>query len=257
LKAIGIIPARYASTRLEGKVLLDIAGKPMIQHVYERASQSSALSQVLVATDDERIVEAVRKFKGRAQLTSPHHLSGTDRVAEVAAQLGADIIVNIQGDEPLISSRMIEDTVIPLMKDSDVQMSTLCRRITEAREAFDPNVVKVVMDQEGFALYFSRSPIPFHRDLWKGIGSFPERTGAPLCYKHFGLYAYRRDFLLRFSALPPSPLERIEQLEQLRALENGFRIRVVETNDETVGVDTEQDLERVRAILEERSRVRD
>jgi len=250
-KAIGIIPARYASTRLEGKVLLDIAGKPMIQHVYERASQSSLLSEVLVATDDERILEAVRKFKGRAQLTSPYHLSGTDRVAEVASQISADIIVNIQGDEPLISSRMIENSILPLLEDSDVQMSTLCRRITEAQEAFDPNVVKVVMDLEGFALYFSRSPIPFHRDLWKGIGPFPEKGGVALCHKHFGLYAYRRDFLFRFSTLPPSPLEKIEQLEQLRALENGFRIKVVETDEETIGVDTEQDLERVRAIFEQ------
>lgn len=249
MKAVGIIPARYASTRLEGKVLLDIAGKPMIRHVYERASQSPSLSEVLVATDDERIAEVVRGFRGEVRMTSPHHLSGTDRVAEAASQLSADIIVNIQGDEPLICPSMIEDALLPLVEGSDAHMSTLCRRITQAQEVFDPNVVKVVMNQYGFALYFSRSPIPFHRDLWKGPVSSPQKARVALGYKHFGLYAYRRDFLFRFSALPPSPLEKIEQLEQLRALEHGFRIRVVETEEETIGVDTEEDLRRVRAFL--------
>lgn len=256
MKAVGIIPARYASTRLEGKVLLDIAGKPMIQHVYERASEASSLSEVFVATDDERIAEAVRGFKGKVRLTSLQHLSGTDRVAEVAAQLSADLIVNIQGDEPLISPSMIEGALLPLVEDPDVHMSTLCRRITKAQEAFDPNVVKVVMDQEGFALYFSRSPVPFHRDLWRGAGSSSGKMGVTLAYKHFGLYAYRRDFLFRFSALPPSLLERIEQLEQLRALEHGFRIRVVETEEETIGVDTEEDLKRVRAFFATQGKLR-
>jgi 3-deoxy-manno-octulosonate cytidylyltransferase (CMP-KDO synthetase) len=251
LKAIGIIPARYASTRLAGKVLLDIAGKPMIQHVYERSAHSSLLNEVLVATDDQRVLEVVMQFGGKAHLTSPGHLSGTDRVAEVASKLDADIIVNIQGDEPLISARMIENTILPLMEDATVQMSTLCRRITEAEEAFDPNVVKVVRDREGFALYFSRAPIPYHRSLWRGIDSLPEKAAIAIGYKHFGLYAFRRDFLFRFSSLPPSPLEQLEQLEQLRALENGYRIKVAETEEETIGVDTEQDLERVRAVFKQ------
>ncbi|MDH7500855.1 MAG: 3-deoxy-manno-octulosonate cytidylyltransferase [candidate division NC10 bacterium] len=255
MKAVGIIPARYASTRLEGKVLLSIAGKPMIQHVYERASQSSFLGEILVATDDERVAEAVRGFGGEVRLTSPRHASGTDRVAEVATQLSAGLIVNIQGDEPLISPSMIEDALRPLLEDSRVKMSTLCRRITEAEEVFDPNVVKVVMDQGGFALYFSRAPIPFHRDLWGRDPSPRQGARLDLAYKHFGLYAYRRDFLLRFSALPPSPLERIEQLEQLRALENGFPIRVVETEEETIGVDTEEDLQRVRAFFARQGRL--
>jgi 3-deoxy-manno-octulosonate cytidylyltransferase (CMP-KDO synthetase) len=249
LKAIGIIPARYASTRLEGKVLLDIAGKPMIQHVYERSSQSTLLAEVYVATDDPRILSAVERFGGKAHLTSPLHPSGTDRVAEVAAKLEADIVVNIQGDEPLISPQMIESAILPLLGDSSVQMSTLCRRITDPQEVFDPNVVKVVQNREGFALYFSRSPIPFHRDLWKGSGASIEYGGGVVCYKHFGLYAYRKDFLLRFSGLKPTPLERIEQLEQLRALENGYEIKVVESEEETIGVDTEQDLERVRSTF--------
>lgn len=247
MKAIGIIPARYASTRLEGKILLDIAGKPMIQHVYERSSQSTLLAEVHVATDDSRILSAVERFGGKAHLTSPLHLSGTDRVAEVAAKLEADIVVNIQGDEPLISPQMIESATFPLLEDSNLQMSTLCRRITDPQEVFDPNVVKVVKDREGFALYFSRSPIPFHRDLWKGPGLPAEYQGGAFCYKHFGLYAYRKDFLLRFSGLRPTPLEQIEQLEQLRALENGYEIKVVESEEETIGVDTEQDLKRVRA----------
>jgi len=249
LKAIGIIPARYASTRLEGKVLLDIAGKPMIQHVYERSSQSTLLAEVYVATDDPRILSAVERFGGKAHLTSPLHPSGTDRVAELAAKLEADIVVNIQGDEPLISPQMIESAILPLLGDYSVQMSTLCRRITDPQEVFDPNVVKVVQNREGFALYFSRSPIPFHRDLWKGSGASIEYGGGVVCYKHFGLYAYRKDFLLRFSGLKPTPLERIEQLEQLRALENGYEIKVVESEEETIGVDTEQDLERVRSTF--------
>ena len=225
----------------------------MIQHVCERAAQSSLLHEVVVATDDERILRTVERFGGKAHLTSPDHSSGTDRVAEVAIKLEGDIVVNIQGDEPLISPRMIDEAILPLMQDKSLPMSTLCRRIREPGEAFDPNVVKVVKDPEGFALYFSRAPIPYHRDLWREL--VPHREGAEisLCYKHFGLYAYRRDFLLHFSRLRPSPLERIEQLEQLRALENGYRIKVLETDEETIGVDTEQDLERVRAIFQGKS----
>jgi 3-deoxy-manno-octulosonate cytidylyltransferase (CMP-KDO synthetase) len=254
MKAIGIIPARYSSTRLEGKPLLYIAGKPMIQHVYQRASSAPVLDRVIVATDDARIVEAVRAFGGEVRLTSPDHPSGTDRVAEVAGSLEADVVVNIQGDEPLITPGMIEDLILPMRGDRSLQMCTLCRRISNVNEIFDPDVVKVVRDRDGFALYFSRAPIPFHREEWKGRNQGP--LGADgltaACYKHFGLYAYRRDFLFQLTALPPSPLEKTEQLEQLRALENGYRIKVVETQEDTIGVDTELDLERVREIFRER-----
>lgn len=251
MRSIGIIPARYASTRLEGKALKEIAGKPMIQHVYERSAQSSLLQEVWVATDDDRILQAVWGFGGKAQLTSSHHPSGTDRVAEVAARMEADLVVNIQGDEPLISHRMIESALIPLLEEADVEMSTLCKRIEDPEEAFDPNVVKVVKNREGFALYFSRSPIPYHRDLWTRIPSPAEGIEVGICYKHFGLYAYRRNFLFKYCALPPSRLEQIERLEQLRVLENGFRIRVIETDEETIGVDTPEDLERVKAFIQQ------
>lgn len=254
MRTIGIIPARYSSTRLKGKPLIDIAGKPMIQHVYERASSAAALHRVIVATDDMRIVQAVEAFGGEVRLTSPDHPSGTDRVAEVAASVEADIVVNIQGDEPLVTPEMIADSILPLQEDHDLQMSTLCRRILDVQELFDPDVVKVVRDRQGFALYFSRAPIPYHRDEWKEKDQAPGGGSglSTACYRHFGLYAYRRDFLFRLTALPPSPLEKTERLEQLRALENGYRIKVVETQADTIGVDTELDLERVRELFRHR-----
>lgn len=237
VEVIGIIPARYQSTRFPGKPLADICGKPMIQHVYERARAAAVLDDVLVATDDERIYQAVEGFGGKAVMTSPEHPTGTDRLAEVAAGLTADIIVNIQGDEPLLSPESIEQAVKPLLEDETLVMSTLKLRVEDPEEALDPNVVKVVTDAAGNALYFSRAPIPYPRE------------GTATYYKHIGLYVYRRDFLLKFASLPPTPLEQVEKLEQLRALENGYQIRVVETDYAAIGVDTPQDLEKVRKIL--------
>lgn len=237
MKVTGIIPARYNSTRFAGKPLVDIAGKPMIQHVYERAVQAAVLDDVLVATDDERIYTRVEEFGGKAVMTSPDHATGTDRLAEAAAGLDSDLIVNIQGDEPLLAPESIEQAVLPLLKDTSVVMGTLKCRIDDTREISDPNVVKVVTDQNGYALYFSRSPIPYPRE------------GEPVYYKHIGLYVYRKDFLLRFASLPPTPLEQLEKLEQLRALENGYRIKVVETDHPAIGVDTPADLEKVLAVL--------
>ena len=236
---IAIIPARYQSTRLPGKALADIGGHPMIEHVYRRASSASSVSSVLVATDDERILEAVRGFGGVACMTSADHQSGTDRLAEVAAELGADIIVNVQGDEPLIEPAMIDEAIEPLLADPLVVMSTLRRRIDNESELKNPNVTKVVVDREGYALYFSRAPIPFTRN----------GNAAARAWRHVGLYVYRRDCLLQLAALPQSELERSEALEQLRALEHGIRILAVETQHDSIGVDTAEDLERVRRLM--------
>ncbi len=233
-----MIPARYESTRLPGKPLALIHGKPMIQHVYERAQAVELVDRVLVATDDERIAAAVRGFGGDVVMTGREHQSGTDRIAEAAGGLDADVIVNIQGDLPFLQPAMVQDTLRVMHADPDVPMATLKAPIREPHEMTNPNVVKVVTDRAGNALYFSRSPLPYHRD---GAGD------GVLGYKHIGLYAYRRDFLLRFARLAPTPLERAEKLEQLRALEWGFRIRVAETNCENIEVDTPQDLERARA----------
>ena len=238
---VAIIPARYHSTRLPGKALADIAGRPMIEHVYRRAAAATAVTSVLVATDDDRILEAVRAFGGAACMTSPHHVSGTDRLAEVAAELACEIVVNVQGDEPLIEPSMIDEAVEPLLADPMVVMSTLRRRIDDPDELHNPNVTKVVVDREGYALYFSRAPIPFVRD-----GGEP----AP-AWRHVGLYVYRRDCLLQLAGLPPSTLERAEALEQLRALEHGIRILAVETAHDSIGVDTPDDLERARRLLAE------
>jgi len=210
----------------------------MIEHVYRRAAAASSVSSVLVATDDERILEAVRGFGGVACMTSPDHQSGTDRLAEVAAELGSEIIVNVQGDEPLLEPGMIDEAIEPLLADPMVVMSTLRKRIEDPGELANPNVTKVVVDREGYALYFSRAPIPYTRQ-----GCPP----AP-AWRHIGLYVYRRDCLLQLAALPPTALERSEALEQLRALEHGIRILAVETSHDSIGVDTPDDLERVRRI---------
>jgi 3-deoxy-manno-octulosonate cytidylyltransferase (CMP-KDO synthetase) len=249
MKITAVIPARYSSTRFEGKALADIQGKPMVQHVYERTSRASLVSEVIVATDDERIAAAVRSFGGRAEMTSRDHETGTDRLAEVAARLESDIIVNVQGDEPLIEPAMIDDAIAPLISDSSIEMGTLKSRIRNLHDFLSPNVVKVVTDLEGFALYFSRSPLPNFRDKWNDLKDEAFVSGKLLCYKHVGLYVYRRDFLLKFSLLPPTFLEKSEMLEQLRALENGYRIKVVETSHESIGVDTPADLEKVLARL--------
>jgi 3-deoxy-manno-octulosonate cytidylyltransferase (CMP-KDO synthetase) len=240
---LGIIPARYASSRFPGKPLVPIAGRTMLQHVWERAGRARTLSRLVIATDDERILRAAQEFGATARMTRPDHRSGTDRSAEVAAGDGAAIIVNIQGDEPLIEPEAIDAAVTGLVTSSQTPMSTLKKRIEDAGELDNPNVVKVVTDLAGNAVYFSRSAIPF------------VRSGQAARYKHIGLYVYRREFLLGYSSLPVGPLEEAEKLEQLRALENGYKIRVVETGYESLGVDTPQDLERVRAQMEAELRV--
>jgi 3-deoxy-manno-octulosonate cytidylyltransferase (CMP-KDO synthetase) len=241
-KFLGVIPARFASSRFPGKVLAPIFSKTMLQHVYERASMARYLSSILIATDDERVYEVARSFGARVRMTRTDHLSGTDRVAEAASAEDAEIVVNIQGDEPLIDPAAIDAAILPLAHESSIVMGTLKKPIDDQREITNPNVVKVVTDRAGDAIYFSRCPIPFHRD-----GEAGEQ--APY-FKHVGLYVYRRDFLLAYSALPVGPLEQAEKLEQLRALENGYRIRVVETEYESLGVDTPEDLERVSQLFQ-------
>ncbi len=239
MKVYGIIPARYSSTRLPGKVLLDIAGKPMIQHVYERARKSSALDHLVVATDDDRVWERVRGFGGEVVETSPSHPSGTDRVAEAVRKLGledGDWVVNIQADQPLFEPGMIDEIVGPFREDPNLPMAALIYPIHSPEELYNPSVVKVVCDKKGFALYFSRSPIPY---------VIPPNLPARY-YKHIGPYAYRMDFLLKFTQLERGDLERAESLEQLRALENGYRIRMVVTQYDSQEVDTPEDLRKVR-----------
>jgi len=218
----------------------------MIEHVYRRAAEASSVASVIVATDDERIYKAVVAFGGTAQMTSARHPSGTDRLAEVAAHLSCDIIVNVQGDEPLIEPSTIDRAVAPLRADPALEMSTLRRRIDDPAEINNPNLTKVVVDREGYALYFSRAPIPYVR---AGAAAAP-------AWAHIGLYVYRRATLVRLASLPPSTLERSEALEQLRALENGIRIKAVETSQESIGVDTPEDLERVRRLMPAASEVR-
>jgi 3-deoxy-manno-octulosonate cytidylyltransferase (CMP-KDO synthetase) len=248
---IAIIPARYASTRYPGKALVMIKGKPMIQWVYERTKQSKLVSRVVVATDDERIRQAVASFGGEAMMTSPAHATGTDRIAEVAGKLECDIVVNVQGDEPLIRPEMIDQAIAPLAEDPSIPMGTLCKKIENRDEAFDPNVVKVVFDKNGYALYFSRAPIPWDRDRWAGKSSLRELTLDGPLYKHVGLYVYRREFLLQYARMSPTALEGAEKLEQLRALEHGFRIKTVVTEHESFGVDIPDDLGKILKQLEE------
>ncbi|MGM0594883.1 MAG: 3-deoxy-manno-octulosonate cytidylyltransferase [Pseudomonadota bacterium] len=247
-----VIPARYASTRLPGKPLLSIAGKPMLQHVCERALESGAAS-VTVATDDPRIEAAVQAFGTSVCMTAPHHPSGTERLAEAAGKLGLDddaILVNLQGDEPLMPARLVQQVANLLEGDHGADLSTLCTRIHTAAELFDPHVVKVVMDRHGSALYFSRAVIPWDRDAFAvTTEALPEQAEH---YRHLGLYAYRVGFLKRYVTLSPCPLERMESLEQLRVLWHGGKIQVGEA--EVVpgpGVDTLEDLERVRQLLTE------
>jgi 3-deoxy-manno-octulosonate cytidylyltransferase (CMP-KDO synthetase) len=237
---LGVIPARYASSRFPGKALALIGGKTMLQHVWERAARARSLSRLVIATDDERIFQAARSFGAAVRMTRPDHPSGTDRAAEAASADEAGVIVNIQGDEPLIDPVAIDAAVGGLLRAGDAPMGTLKKRMDDPEELRNPNVVKVVTDLRGDAIYFSRSAIPF------------VRSGEAPHYKHIGLYVYRRDFLLGYSSLPVGPLEQAEKLEQLRALENGYRIRVVETGYESLGVDTPEDLRRVSALVEAR-----
>jgi 3-deoxy-manno-octulosonate cytidylyltransferase (CMP-KDO synthetase) len=248
---IAVIPARYGSTRFPGKSLVMIKDKPMIQWVYERTKQSRLINRVIVATDDERIRQAVSSFGGEVTMTSPDHSTGTDRIAEVASRLACDIVVNVQGDEPLIRPEMVDQAIQPLLDDASIPMSTLCRKIESDEEAFDPNVVKVVFDKSGFALYFSRAPIPWDRDRWSGKSSWQELTMAGPMYKHIGLYVYRKEFLLQYARMPQTQLETTEKLEQLRALEHGHRIRAVVTLHDSLGVDIPGDLSKILQRLEE------
>lgn len=248
MSAIVIIPARYASTRFPGKPLALLKGIPVIQHVYQNSMNSRLADDVVVATDSETIFEKVLSFGGKAVMTSSDHASGTDRIAEVARSMNYDIIVNVQGDEPLIQYEMIDD-VISVLDDTRASIGTLAIRIKDRREIFDPHVVKVVFNREGFALYFSRAPIPYHRDEWKDLDHFTVHDSHFTVFKHVGIYSYRRDVLTKLSELPLSRLELIEKLEQLRALEHGFTIKVKETINETFGVDTPEDLERIEKCL--------
>ncbi|MCK4994062.1 MAG: 3-deoxy-manno-octulosonate cytidylyltransferase [Candidatus Omnitrophica bacterium] len=241
MDVVGIIPARYGSTRLTAKALADILGKPMIQHIYEKAKEASVLDEVIVATDDDRIKEVVDSFGGKAVLTSKEHTSGTERLTEVVFDMDVQVIVNIQGDEPLIHPAMINDVAYALLEDQKLVMSTLKQRITDLDEFNNPNVVKVITDKDSFAIYFSRSPLP-------SILRKNESLDIPL-YKHIGIYAYTKDFLLTFKGLKSSRLELAESLEQLRAIEHGYKIKVLETKHDTVSVDTQEDLDKVILYL--------
>ncbi len=241
----GIIPARYRSTRFPGKPLAQILGKPMIQIVYENAKKSKFINELIIATDDERIYDVAKKFNANVVMTPSDIKTGTDRVAFVAREIDADIVINIQGDEPLLTADMIDSAIEPFFKDEKIDISTLAVKINNVDDLFNPNVVKVVFDGDNFALYFSRSPIPFCRDArakeeWLKYGEY---------YKHIGIYVYSKNSLLKFVNLPKSKLEDTEKLEQLRALENGMKIKVVITEKDTIGVDTPSDLEKVIQVF--------
>lgn len=242
MKVICVIPCRYQSSRFEGKPLADIWGKPMIQHVYERVLRSPRVSQAAVATDDERIVAAVHGFGGNVIMTSETHRSGTDRIAEAVDAIDCgddDIIVNIQGDQPLFEPSQIDEVANPLIDDREEYFCTLIYRIIREEEVSHPNAVKVVFDRHNHALYFSRSPIPFVRDEGNRVSY----------YKHHGIYSYRKSFLKKFTQLPQGTLEQLESLEQLRALEQGYRIKVVVTAYDSVEVDTPSELDRVKHLI--------
>ncbi len=242
MKVFVIIPARYHSTRFEGKPLVHILGKPMIQYVYERCLSSPAASSVSVATDDQKIFQCVRGFGGSAIMTRSDHISGTDRVAEAATSLSlddSDVIVNVQGDQPIFDPNVIGQLAQVLREDPTVSAATPVKRITKDEEIDDPNCVKVTFDRNGFALYFSRSPIPFRH----------AKSARPIYYKHLGIYAYRKPFLMKFVGLAHGGLELSEGLEQLRALEHGYRIKIIETPYEAMEVNTRQDLEGIEKVL--------
>ncbi len=242
MDVIGVIPARYSSTRFEGKLLADIMGKPVLQHVWERAKLARMLDDLIIACDNEIILKAAGEFGAKAVMTSKEHTCGTDRISEVVNPLDVKIIINIQGDEPLIHPMMIDSVARALLEDSSVNMATVCKKIEDSIQVFDPNVVKVVVDKNNFALYFSRAPIPF-------LAPNAEIEQVTY-YKHIGLYAYTKDFLFIYKNLPVSNLERTEKLEQLRVLSEGFKIKVIETTFDTVGVDTFEDLEKVKKQLQ-------
>jgi len=241
MNVIGVIPARYSSTRFDGKVLVDIAGKPMLQHVWERAKQAIVLDDLIIACDDERVAKAAEGFGAKVMMTAKAHTCGTDRISEIVNFLDVKIIVNIQADEPLIHPVMIDTVARALLDDPSVVMATLMKKITDSHEINDPHVVKVVVDKDNFALYFSRAAIPYL--------AANSTVSAPVYFKHIGLYGYTKDFLFTYKNLPVSTLESIEKLEQLRVLHEGIKIKVIETKYETIGVDTPQDLERLKQFL--------
>lgn len=255
---IAIIPARFSSTRLGEKLLLPLNGKALILHTLEQAKKAANIFRVIVATDDERIINVVEESGNEAVLTSHEHQSGSDRIAEVAENLPSDsIIVNVQGDEPLISPRTIENAVAEIFEDETIDIATTCEMISDYKDVLSPNIVKVVTDKNDCALYFSRSPIPFLRDEVNKHGSLEQALRAKedllkLYRKHTGLYVYRREFLLEYTEAKQTSLETSEMLEQLRALENGAKIKVVEVSESSIGVDTREDFERVEKILESR-----
>ncbi|OGX07726.1 MAG: 3-deoxy-manno-octulosonate cytidylyltransferase [Omnitrophica WOR_2 bacterium GWA2_47_8] len=240
-KAIGVIPARWASTRFEGKVLAKLKGKYLIQHVWDRARRSKTLDSLLIACDDDRVFKAAKGFGAKAIMTSKKHTSGTDRIAEAVGPLPVKVVVNLQADEPLVDPKMIDHLVQTILDDKACLMATVVKPIEDKADLENPNVVKVTIDQNRNALYFSRSVIPFNRDKMK----FEDIN----YYKHLGLYAYRKEFLLKFKDLPKSHLELVEKLEQLRVLEAGYKIKTIETDKETIGVDTPEDLQRVEKLL--------
>ncbi|MDO8282795.1 MAG: 3-deoxy-manno-octulosonate cytidylyltransferase [Thermodesulfovibrionia bacterium] len=247
-KVVAIVPARFNATRFPGKPLALLNGKPIIQHVYEQTVRAGLVSKTYVATDDKRIYDTVTGFGGEALMTSGTHATGTDRVAEAAAGLECDIVVNVQGDEPFIRPVMIDSLVEMMLKDSRASIGTLAKKITDIQEVLSPHVVKVVMDDDGFALYFSRSPIPYHRDEWAGLDSI-RMSGSISIYKHIGIYAFKKTDLFKFTGLGESSIEMIERLEQLRALNSGMKIKVKETIYDTLGIDTADDLKRAEEWL--------
>jgi 3-deoxy-manno-octulosonate cytidylyltransferase (CMP-KDO synthetase) len=241
MEAVAVIPARYKSSRFEGKVLADIFGKPMLQYVWESAKEAKLLDEVIIACDDERVKEVAQGFGAKVMMTAKEHLSGTDRIAEVVALMDVKVVVNIQADEPLIKPVMIDSIVDALLKDKSLEMATLMKRIKDPEEINNPNVVKVVVDKNNFALYFSRAPIPYKAK--------DSSVKEPVYFKHIGIYGYTKDFLFTYKNIPASILEETEKLEQLRVLSEGFKIKVLETKYETIGVDTPQDLERLKEYL--------
>ncbi len=255
MKVVAVIPARWDSTRLKGKVLADINGKSMIQHVWERVKRAHEVDEVVVAVDKEKVYKAVVSFGGQAVFTSPEQPSGTDRIAEVASSVDADVYINVQADEPLVHPLMVDALAQVFKYERNVQMATLIKRIHSKEEISNPNVVKVVVDRKGFALYFSRSSIPYIRggdvELPESGPALQDISGS--YFKHIGLYSYTKDFLFTYTNLPKSTLEMDEKLEQLRVLEHGYKIMTVETRYDTIGVDTSEDLEKVRKIFSQES----
>ena len=241
-RAVAIIPARYDSTRFPGKPLALLNGKPIIQHVYEHTARATLVDLTIVATDDRRIYDYVKKFGGECVVTSGSHESGTDRIAEAAKDIDCDYVINVQGDEPFIKPQMIDDVVNLLYNDDKAAISTLAKRITDKDEMISPHVVKVVTDDSGYALYFSRSPIPYYRDEWKDLNNIVIEENATVVLKHLGIYGFRREALMNFTSMTKTRLEDIEKLEQLRALAAGMKIKVKETEYDTFGIDTKDDL---------------